>query len=283
MGAYAYAFTNLLNGLAAAAFTWSSGANDATRAYLNDGWMDARYNNDGGGGVGSGLSVIIDLGSAVALSGFAILNSNAAVQKTDATVTIDSSDTGTFGVGHIDHVKAASFLNSTAPYNKDHVLQFPLSTARRYWRLTWTFSGGVTNFSIGELFAFASQTQLSRKRIYGGGEGEKMLVSKVSFYGGGSRGYKQGGPVRRKVLPFSDLSTSERNELLTMWRAVNAGATPLLWIESYEATATAAATPEQEVVYGLLGPDDFPWVEPDFNLYNPPDLVVESLGREIGS
>lgn len=282
MGAYAYAYTNLLSGLAASAFTFSAGANDATRSYLNDTWADARYVN---GNAASGLTVIIDMGSAVAIDGFALLNTNCAVQKTDATVKVDSSDDGTFGIGHIDIRKAASTLNSSAPFNKDHVLQFRdvNANARRYWRLTFTWTGTVTNFSISEILAFVSSTQLSRKRIYGGGEGEKILSSSVDFYGGGSNSFLLGGPLRRKILPFSDLSLTEKAELLTLWRAVKGPVTPFLWIESYEATATAAAVAEQECLFGYLKVPDFEWTEVDYNLFNPPNLVVESQGREIGA
>lgn len=278
MGAYAYAPSNILSGLAASAFTWSAGANDATRAYLNDGWMDARYVN--GSPAAGTLDLIIDLGSARALTGFAILNSNVAVQAAGSNLTITGADDAGISV-NVVVAKAASTLSSAAPFNKDHVLQFATVT-KRFWRLRWVTSATVTNFAIGELWAFNAQVQLSRKRVDGGGEGERILASKVDFYGGGSQAYRQGGPVRRKNLPFVDLSTSDRNELLTMWRAV-ALVTPYLWIESYEATALAAAVAEQEVIFGILGLGDFQWTEVDFNLFNPPELVIESLGREIGA
>ncbi len=283
MAIYCYAVTNLLSGLGVAAFTWSSGANDATRSRLVDGRMAEIYNNDGGGGAGSGLSVNIDLGAAVALSGFAILNGNAAVQKTDAAVKVDSSDDGSFGVGHIDHVKTATTLNPAAPYNKDHVLQFPLSTARRYWRLTWSFSGGVTNFQVGELFAFASQVQLSRRAIYGDGETRNFKTVDVDFDNGNTRSYLKGGPIRGLSLPYTDLSRTQLEELYTLKAAVSGGARPFLWINSYEATAVAAAVAEQEVIYGKISAPEFSFTWPDFELAQPNDVTIQSLGREIGA
>jgi len=86
---FAYATTNLCSGLAAAAFTWSSGTAGATRSRLNDTKMSALYVN--GASVASGINVVIDFGSAVALTGFAICNSNAAVQKTNATLKVGTT------------------------------------------------------------------------------------------------------------------------------------------------------------------------------------------------
>ena len=277
---FAYATTNLCSGLAAAAFTWSSGTAGATRSRLNDTKMSALYVN--GASVASGINVVIDFGSAVALTGFAICNSNAAVQKTNATLKVESADDAGISVNNVVR-KAASTLNSALFYNKDHVVQFSTGTARRYWRLTWTWTGNVADFAIGEIFAFNAQTVLSRKSIYGDGEAPEFKTASVEFYSGGGCAYFQGGPIRLKNLPFSDLSTSDRDELLTMWAATKGPATPFLFIPSYEATATAAAVAEQEVVFGQLMVDKFSWTQPDFNLFDPTQLVIRSLGREIGA
>lgn len=277
---YAYSYTNLCTGLAASAFTWSgAGLNDATRSRLNDARMDKRYVHSAS--AANGLNVIIDFGGAVALTGFALLNGNCAVQKTDATAGIVAADDAAFTVNGVV-AKAASTLNSAAPYNKDHVLQF-IAVTRRYWKITFTWTGSVLNFALGELFAFNAQTQLSRKSIYGGGENEEIKSATVDFYNGGRRSYFLGGPIRSQVLPFSDLTAAQRAEQATLWRGVKGPTTPLLWIDSYEATAVAAAAAEQAVIYGTLDVPTFTWKEHDFALYNPGDLVIRSLGREIGA
>lgn len=276
--AYCYATSNLLTGLAASAFTFSAGPSDATRTRLNDTRMDSRFTASAGT---SGQTCIIDMGAATALTGFALLNTNCAVQKADAAVRVRGATDAAITTSVVV-AKAASTLNSAAPKNKDHVLQFA-SVSKRYWELTFTWTGTVTNFSIGELWAFNAQTQLTRKSIYGGGESEEIKNAQVDFYSGNSRGYFLGGPVRELQLPFEDLTASQREELAILWRTVKNGAAPFLWMPSYEATATTAAVAEQEVVYGRLQVPTFKWVENDYLLYQPPELIIRSLGREIGS
>lgn len=277
--AYAYAYTNLCNGLAASAFAWGSGPSDATRARLNDGWMDDRYIV--GAAVASLEYVIIDFGAAITLTGIALLNHNAAVQKADAAVQILGADDAAITV-NVVLAKAGTTLNNVAPKNKDHVLQFAPVT-KRYWKILFGWTGTVANFAIGEIFAFNAQPQFSRKSIYGGGEAPEMKVASVEFYNGGGNAYFQGGEIRVKRLPFSDLTLAQREEQLTLWRAVKGSTIPFLWIESYESTAAAAAIAEQEVIFGNLKVDTFAWTEPDYQLFGTPDLIVRSLGREIGS
>lgn len=278
MGANAWVVTNRLTGLAASAFTFSAGANDTTRARLNDGRMSERYVN--GASVASGLTCVIDLGSALACTGIALLNTNCAVQKTDAAVRVRAADDSAISVNVVTP-KAASTLNTAAMKNKDHVLQFASAT-KRYWELTFTWTGNVTNFAIGELVMFNAQTQLSRKAIYGKKEGRDFRVSEVEHYNGGSTSYFEGGPLRTKQLPYSDLTPAQLEELFAILTATNGGATPFLWIESYEATGTAAAVAEQEVIYGKAAPE-FNFSEPDYDLLTPNELVIRSLGREVGA
>ncbi len=273
-----YAATNLLSGLAATAFTWSAGLNDTTRARLNDARMDSRYVN---GSPTTSLAVVIDLGSAIALTGFAVLNSNCAIQKT-VSLKVESADDSGMSTNLVVR-KAATTLDAIAPRNKDHVVQFASGTARRYWRLTWAWTGTITSFAIGELWAFVSQVQLSRKSIYGGGESREFKLVDVQFYSGGSRSYKNGGPIRELTLPYQDLTSSQIEELYTMQAAVSGGAAPFLWIPSYEATATAAADAEQEVIYGKITTPKFAFSENDYLLYTPNAFVITSLGREVGS
>lgn len=276
---YAYAVSNKCRGLAASAFIWSAGLNDATRSRLNDSKMAALYVN--GAAVASLTYLVIDFGIATQLSGIALLNHNAAVQKADAAVQITAADDAAITVNVVS-VKAGTTLNNAAPYNKDHVLQFTPVT-KRYWKLLFAWTGTVTNFAIGEIFAFNGQTQFTRKSIYGGGESPEMKVAAVDFYNGGGNAYFEGGEIRVKRLPFSDLTLVQREEQMTLWRAVKGPVAPFLWIESFEATALAAAVAEQEVIYGRLMVDTFAWTEADYQLFGGPDLIVRSLGREIGA
>lgn len=275
---YAYAVTNLLSGLAVSAFTWSAGANDATRSRLNDTRMSSRYVN---GSPVTSITLVINLGSAIQTSGIAILNHNLGTAALAPTVRIRGATDAAITASVVT-AKAASTLNTSAPYQKDHVLQYTAIT-KQYLELLFSFTGTATNFSIGELWAFNSQTALTRKSIYGGGEDEEFFSSQVNFYNGGSRSYFQGGPVRTQRLPFSDLSLSERRELATMWRTTKGGVSPFLWIDSYEATATAAEVAQQAVIYGKLEVPAFSWKETDYQLFDPSELVIRSLAREVGS
>lgn len=276
---YAYATTNKLNGLAATAFTWSAGLNDATRAYLNDGWMDVRYvNGNHGGGT---LGVVIDFGAATTMTGWAVLNHNVAVQSPGSTLDIVGADDAAISVNPVT-AKQATTLNSATGYNKDHVFQHA-SLSKRYWRLRFNCPTPVTALAIGELYAFNTQTVLSRKSIYGDGEMPEIKTSKVDFSSGGSNAYFLGGPIRSKRLVFTELTTAERDELLLMWTVTRGPTTPFLWIEAYEATGIAAPNIYQEVIYGRLMLDVFDWRQPDYLLYEVPELKVVSLSREIGS
>ncbi len=177
--------------------------------------------------------------------------------------------------------KATTTLNVSAPYSKDHVLQYT-SISKRYLEILLSFTGTWANAAIGELWVF-NATQLARKSIYGGGEDEEIRFAEVGFYNGGKRSSFLGGPMRSQVLPFSDLSLSERQEQATMWRATRGPVTPFLWIDSYEATATAAAAAEQAVIYGKLEKGVFSYKQHDFALFNPEDMLIRSLSREAGS
>lgn len=280
MGAHAYAVTNQIAGLADTSFTWSNAA--ATNSgYLCDQRMDRQMLI--GASVASGINVIIDMGHVRQLTGIALLNSNAAVQKTDAAVLVEASSSATFA-SDVNVAKAASTLcSSVAPLNKDHVLQFPANFTKQYWRLTWTWTGNVANFVIGELFAFIAQTQLSRRSIYGSGETHEAMVGQVQMQYGETRGVFLAGPVRQLDLQWDDLTAAQREELRAMHTLTNYGAKQLLWIPSYEASALAAANAEQECIYGRLTKPSFQWAEKDYALYQPGGFSLRSSGREAGS
>ena len=279
MGAHAYAVTNRLSGLAAGSFTWAP-ASTTNRAYLNDARMDKQMLVSAA--AASGLTLVIDLGSVQSLVGFALLNHNAAVQKTDAAVRVRAADDAAITVNVVTAKAASTLYSTTVPKNKDHVLQFA-SVTKRYWELTFTWTGTVTNFSVGEIFAYSAATQLTRRSIYGSGESYEAIVTQVQMQYGETRGGFMGGPVRSLDLQWDDLTSSQRDELYAMHTASNFGATPFLWIPSYEAVATAAAVTEQEVIYGRLQSQTFHWAEKDFQLYQPGGFSIRSLGREAGA
>lgn len=279
MGAHAYSTTNALSGLTATAFTWSNAAT-ANRSYLNDGRIDRRMVV--GSSVASGINVVVDLGTATSLKGFAVLNSNAAVQKTDATLRVRGADDSGITSNVVTAKAASTLYSTTSPRNKDHVLQFA-AVSKRYWELTWTWTGNVTNFAIGELWAFTASTQLSRRTIYGSGEGRKVYSGIEHFQTGEQRGVKLGGPQRVLDLRWSDLSASERDELFALWTAADGNVSPILWIDSYETVATAAATDEQNCVFGRLENDELMFENPDFGRHNMSGFTIRSAGREAGA
>lgn len=275
---FAYATTNRLTGLAAASFTVSTGAGPAndTRLYLNDGQMAAQYTLNSGT---TTEAIDIDLGAAQSVSAIAILNHNLAALGSP-TVTVTAADNAGFSVGVVTP-KATTTLNTTSPKHKDHVLQFG-AVSKRYWRITFTHSLS-TSLKIGELFAAASTTQLTRGQIDGSGEGFKAIGVANEMQYGSVRSLFFAGPVRRRRLRFQDWTEAQKNELLTMWSAVNGPFSPLLWIESYEAVSTAAATAQQECIFGRLRDDDFEWTFTDFLYRQVPELVITSEGRERGA
>jgi hypothetical protein len=280
MGAHAYAVVSSLDGLATTAFTWSSGG-ASNKAFLNDGRLDKPQVI--GSSVASGINLIIDMGTAKQLTGFAVLNSNAAVQKTDATLKVEASSDAAFA-SDVNTAKAASTLYSSAsPRNKDHVLQWNANHTKRYWRLTWTWTGSVTNFQIGELYAFTASTLLTRRSIFGSGETHEAIVAAQAMQYGETRSLFLAGPVRQLDLQWDDLTAPERDELYNMHALSSFGARPLLWIQSYESTATAAASAEQECIFGKLTKPAFQWSEKDFSLYQPGGFSIRSLGREAGA
>lgn len=287
---HAYSTVNRLHGLAAAAFTWSPAYSSSDRAYLNDSRMDRRVNVGNGSGSPSTTTVVIDLGTARGLKGFALLNHNFAIQTGGTgTVKVEGADDSGMSTNLVT-AKAATTLsaemsaNAMDPKNKDHVLQFAAVT-KRYWRLTFAWSGGsITNLTFGELYAYDDVTQLTRKGIYGSGDREDVFTSEIQFGNGDTRGLFLGGPVRSMTLRWQDLSESELLELRALWYAAYGNAGKLLFIPSYEATATAAAAAQQDCIYGRLSRrNSIEYPEMDYLLHSFDDLVVRSLGREVGA
>lgn len=271
-----YAITNLLTGLSATAFTWSSGYT-TDRTLLNDGYQD-QVAAGSSSAQASGQTLTINLGSAQAVVGFALLNHNLSSGACTVAVTYADDSGFTTGTGT---AKSASTINTSAPYDKDTILQFP-SVTKQYWRLTFAHSGTKT-LRIGELLAFGSITTLSRQSIYGVGEEERYPQNRVTSDTGWSRATVLAGAIRSKSLEFRDLrATTERDEVMTMWRSTLGGARNLLYIDTIESTATAASAAAMQCLWGKLEPT-MGWTEDDFSLFTTTGLRLVGLGREAGS
>lgn len=268
-----YAVTNALSALAAAAFTWSSGYTVA-RTRLNDGIMD-EVAAGASSAQASGQTLSIDLGAATALVGFAILNHNLASGACTVAITA-----GTDGITYGTTAKAASTITTTAPNEKDTVLQFP-SASFRYWRLTFVHTG-TKIVRVGELLAFAAITTLARTSIYGDGDSERAFLNKNVSGTGHQRATYLGGPVRTKRLIYKDLSTAELAELRAMWAASTYGTSNLLFIPLIESTAIAATAAAQECLWGKMQ-KEFDFMRADFNLHDPSSFVIVGQGREVGA
>lgn len=271
-----YAITNLLSGLAATSFTWSS-AYTTGRSRLNDDLMD-EVASGSSSAQASGQTLVVDLGSAQAVAGIALLNHNLGTGA--CTVKVEGADDAAITVNAVT-AKAASTINTSAPYEKDTALQFP-SVTKRYWRLTFTHSGTKT-ITLGELLFFASITTLSRNYTYGFGESERVITNRVESVTGSIRSTYVAGPIRSKRFAFKDLEgTTQRDELMTMWRATRGGTRNLLWLDTIESTATAATAAAQQCIWGRLT-ESMGWTGPDYNLFDVDGFELLSQGREVGA
>lgn len=273
---HGYATSSALSGLAAAAFTWSS-AYALNRTRLNDGILDEVVPGSAAAQA-SGQTLVWDLGSAQALVGVALLNHNLATGA--CTVKVEGADDAAITVNAVV-AKAASTIVTTAPNQKDTVLQFP-SVTKRYWRLTFVHTGTKT-LTFGEIQALTTITALSRTTVYGAGDKLRFITNQVDSKTMHQRSTFIGGPHRTRLLPFGELvGTAERDELMAMWFAVQGSVSNLLWVEFIESTATAATAAGQECIWGKLE-ETFGWAQPDFNLFTVDGFKLVSQGREVGS
>jgi len=271
-----YGITNLLSGLAASAFAWSSGyATD--RDKLNDGKQD-EVAAGSSSAQASGQTLTINLGSAQAVAAIALLSHNLASGACTVAVTYADDSGFTVGTGT---AKAASTVPTAAPNDKDLVLQFP-SVTKQYWRLTFAHSGTKT-LRLGEVLFFGSLTTLSRQSIYGDGESSTFPQNRVRTDTGAERATVLSAEIRTKRLNYKDLrGTAERDELMGMWRATLGGARNLLWVETIESAATAATAEGMQCIWSKLGAS-MGWTQGDFLLFDITGIVLTGLGREAGS
>jgi hypothetical protein len=271
-----YAITNLLTGLAATAFTWSS-AFTTGRSRLNDTVMD-EVAAGSSSAQASGQTLVIDLGSAQAVVAIALLNHNLAAGA--CTVRVRAADDAAITTNVVT-AKAATTINTSAPYEKDTVLQFP-SVTKRYWELTFVHTG-TKIVRLGELLFFGSVTTLTRQTIYGAGESERYFLNKNEGQVGHVRSTYLGGPVRTKRLPFKDSAgVSQRDELMAMFRASQGGNKNLLYIDDIDSVATAGDAESQQCLWGKFA-DNLGWTEDDFRIFNVDALVLTGQGREVGA
>lgn len=271
---HAYAVTNLAP-TTGTSYTWQgAGNNPANISRLWDGRIDRRFTENLRSG---GTYLQIDFGTATALSAIAILNSN--IGTVSSTVAIHAADDAAFTINAVV-VKAASLPNQVAPRSKDHVFQFP-SVSKRYWRIVFTWTGSF-NLSVGEVFC-AQLSVISRAVVYG--NSHRLMIRRTEFESGSGekRGHFIGGPIRVRELPFEELSEGALAELRSMWLNSFGGTRPLLWVERYNPTATAAGNDEQDCIFGVLEESDFGWAESDFSILTPTGLTLRSLGREVGA
>lgn|GEM_PF-5625378 len=271
--AHAWEVGNLASGIAASSWTWSNGAS-TNRAYLNDGRMDKTFSV---GSVASTVNVVVDLGASTSISAIAVLNHNLST-ATAPTLTIATADDSGFTTNVVTQ-KSTTTLNQTAPRHKDHILQFA-AASRRYWKLTFAWTGSFS-MTLGEIF-FATPTSLTRSTIFGHSQSEKYFTTRFESYIGETRGHFLAGPYRVRSLSFADLTASQREELFSMYRETRGGSLPLLWVEKYEAVSTAAASDNQEVIWGRLEEDTLSWTEDDFGIYQPSKMTLTSLSRGVG-
>ena len=271
-----YGITNVLTGLAATAFTWSSGYT-TNRERLNDSIQDELASGSASAQA-SGQTLTVDLGTATSLSAIALLNHN--LSTGSCTVKVEGGDDAAISVNPVT-AKSASTVNTSAPYDKDTLLQFP-AVSKRYWRLTFTHSGTKT-LTIGELLFFASLTTLTRQTVWGAGESERYAQNRNESNTGFQRATYLAGPIRTKRLPFKDaVGTSQRDELMGMWRAARGGVSNLLYADLIESTATAATSTAMQCLWGKLQAS-LAWNQPDYNLYDVDELVLVGQGREAGA
>lgn len=271
-----YGITNLLTGLAASAFTWSSGYT-TDRDKLNDGKQD-EVAAGSSSAQASGQTLTINLGSAQAVAAIALLSHNLATGACTVAVTYADDSGFTTGTGT---AKAASTINTSAPYDKDTVLQFP-SVTKQYWRLTFVHTGTKT-LRLGEVLFFGSLTTLSRQSAYGDGESSIFPQNRVRTDTGAERATVLAAEIRTKRLDYKDLrGTSERDELMGMWRAALGGARNLLFVDLISSSATAAAAEAMQCMWAKLAPS-MGWTQDDYALFTITGVTLTGLGREAGS
>lgn len=282
---HAYATTNAITGLAAAAFSWNHAYSPSTaeKTALRDGKLAPRLTS--GSASANPLYLVIDFGSATSIAGVAVLNHQlAAGGWTAPRITIEADTAGSFATAVTAKAATTLALTRHGLQVKDTWLAFP-AVSKRYWRLKFDEAGGgvdTRQVEIGELLFVASPTSLTRMETYGGRRDLEYFVNEVKLDNGDVHSTFRGGPLVTRRFSFAELKPTEKDEVLAMWHATRGGTTNLLWAEENNSTASAASAAEQECVYGRLQ-RGFGMQLADHSLYNPDGLQLVSRGREMGA
>ena len=287
MAVEAFATVNLFSALGNSAYTWSNAYAGTDKAYVNDGKLDRRVVV---GSPASNIELVIDMGTATNIKGMALLNHNCLTTLGAAvSVSVKGADDAAITTNPVT-VKAATSLasyfsySSREPRNKDHLLAWGGSTSKRYWQILWTYTGTIANFSIGEIFAYNAVTQLSRYSEYGSDDAlEHTLTTEVETLSGDRRAAFLAGPIRRKRLHWTLMTSTQRDQLLKLSRDSIGNVGNVLWASNYVESSSAAAAAEQDCILGYLGNPDFASPENDYHLYDPNEIILTSRGREIGA
>lgn len=272
---HAYAATNLTRGLGASSWTLNlgGGPSDDTRLYLNDGRLDRQVVFASG----ASANIQVDLGSAMEVRGLAVLNHNMS-GFTSPIFSCEAGNSSNLVTDYILLTGVAETVPQTAPAHRDLVVQFATGVSRRYWRFntSWT---GASVLRVGEAFLYGAPSTLTRGFTDGTGESEEFITVPVQTRFGDARTSFLAGPIRSRRFRAQDYSAANNAELQAMWRASRGGAIPLLWINDY--SPGSFTTARKDVMLGRLGAD-YSWTYSDFDLVQPPELVLRSLGRAVG-
>lgn len=264
---HAYMTTSKLAGLADAAITVSAGTT-TNRGRLVDSRVDKTF---APGSVASGWNIKFDLGSAQAITAFAILNHNLATFS--AVCKIEGADDSAISANVV------TFKSDTTLRANDAILQGE-SVSRRWWRLTFTWSASQSP-TIGEIYAGVSSV-ISRFTTFGNERGRvhKTVLNESDY--GMLFGNFLSGPIRTRTLIWEDLSETEKDEIVAMHSAVKGNAFPLVWAEIYEASSSAADSAHQETIFGHFTESNLDAKESDYNLYGQISLTVLEQTKGVG-
>ena len=271
----AYAITNLLTGLGATAFTWSS-AYTVSRQRINDGVQDEQA----AGSLtaqASGQYLQVDLATGKDVRGIAFLNHN----LTGCSVEVRASNDVAFG--SFTTLRAATVINTSTPYEKDCWLTCATGSSLRYLRIIFTHTG-TRIVRFGELLVVenGNLVVLSRTSAYGAGEEERYVTNRVESATGQVRATLLSGSIRTKTLPYVDLTgASQRDEMMAMWRATFGGVKTMLFIDVYNSSAAAVSDlVGQQCLWGKLQ-ETLGWTENDYRLFGIDGLRLVGLGRGV--
>lgn len=266
---------NHISGLTATLFTVSAGPANSTRLFFGDGWMDRQYIFNASS---SAVFVTVDLGVARTVDTVAVLNHNLASLGSSRTIAVRGADDSAMTVNVVGPYTASVLSTSTRA--KDTCIAFA-SALRRYWRFTFDWGAVSGILRVGELVA-GQATTLTRGELDGSGESELYRVPTVQLANGGERGIGLAGPILERRLRFDDFSPTEMGFMRTLMRDVRGPATPVLWCEDWVANG-APTEAQQKCLFGTVSSADYVETFTNWRLSRPNELVLRSLGREVGA